>query len=89
MTSLFKKSLIGAVLAGTTALPALAAEISWIYCGDKIDPVHEKAIADWDARNPDFRIAVEVAAGNSARTRPRRWPRPARPPGSPMSGRAR
>lgn len=60
MTSLFKKSLIGAVLAGTTALPALAAEISWIYCGDKIDPVHEKAIADWDAKNPDFKIAVEV-----------------------------
>jgi len=58
--SLFKKSLIGAVLAGTTALPALAAEISWIYCGDKIDPVHEKAIADWDAKNPDFKIAVEV-----------------------------
>lgn len=60
MKSLFKKSLIGAVLAGTTALPALAAEISWIYCGDKIDPVHEKAIADWDAKNPDFKIAVEV-----------------------------
>ncbi|HQU70017.1 MAG TPA: extracellular solute-binding protein [Albidovulum sp.] len=60
MNSLIKKSLIGVVLAGTTALPTLAAEISWIYCGDKIDPVHEKAIADWDAANPDNKIAVEV-----------------------------
>lgn len=60
MTPLFKKSLIGVVLASTTALPSFAADISWIYCGDKIDPVHEKAIADWDAANADFPVKVEV-----------------------------
>ncbi|MGL4280231.1 MAG: extracellular solute-binding protein [Albidovulum sp.] len=60
MTSLIKKSLIGVALASTTALPSFAADISWIYCGDKIDPVHEKAIADWDAANPDNKIVVEV-----------------------------
>lgn len=60
MNTMLKRSLIGLALAGTTTLPVLADEISWIYCGDKIDPAHEKAIADWDAANPDFPVKVEV-----------------------------
>ena len=60
MTTLFRKSLIGLVLASSTALPALAQDISWIYCGDKIDPVHEKYIKEWEAANAGWKIAVEV-----------------------------
>lgn len=60
MTTLFRKSLIVMALAGTTALPAMAEEISWIYCGDKIDPVHEKYIKEWEAANEGWTIAVEV-----------------------------
>ena len=60
MTTLFRKGLIGMVLACTTALPAMSKDISWIYCGDAIDPVHEKAIKDWDAKNPDFKKVYEA-----------------------------
>lgn len=60
MKTLFRKSLIGAALACTTAVPALAQDISWIYCGDKIDPVHEKYVKDWEAANDGWKIAVEV-----------------------------
>ena len=60
MNTMLKRSLIGLALAGTTALPVLAEEISWIYCGDKIDPAHEKAIADWQAANEGWTVAVEV-----------------------------
>ena len=60
MKTLFRTSLIGVALAGTTALPALADEISWIYCGDRIDPAHEKYIAEWNEANPDFNVVPEV-----------------------------
>lgn len=60
MTNLFRKSLIGAALACTTAMPAFAEEISWIYCGDAMDPVHEKYIKEWEAANAGWTIAVEV-----------------------------
>ncbi|HMQ41738.1 MAG TPA: extracellular solute-binding protein [Paracoccus sp. (in: a-proteobacteria)] len=60
MTTLFRTSLIGLALAGTTALPSLAADISWIYCGDRIDPAHEKYIAEWNAANPDYPVVPEV-----------------------------
>lgn len=60
MTTLAQKSLIGLVLAATTALPAFADDISWIYCGDKIDPVHEKYIAEWEAANEGWTVTPEV-----------------------------
>ena len=60
MTTLFRKTLIGAVLASTTALPALAEDISWIYCGDKIDPIHEKYIGEWEAKNAGWKVKPEV-----------------------------
>lgn len=60
MNITLKRGLIGLALAGTTALPALAADISWIYCGDKIDPAHEKYIAEWNTANPDTPVVAEV-----------------------------
>ncbi|MFE3837433.1 ABC transporter substrate-binding protein [Pseudogemmobacter sonorensis] len=60
MTTLFRKSLISAALASTTALPAMAQDISWIYCGDSIDPVHEKYIAEWEAANEGWTVTPEV-----------------------------
>ncbi|MDO5641033.1 MAG: extracellular solute-binding protein [Paracoccus sp. (in: a-proteobacteria)] len=60
MTTLLRTSLIGLALAGTTALPAMAADISWIYCGDSIDPAHEKYIAEWNAANPDYPVKPEL-----------------------------
>lgn len=60
MTSLLRQTLIGLVLASTTALPSLAQEISWIYCGDKIDPVHEKYIKEWEAANAGWTVKAEV-----------------------------
>lgn len=60
MTTYIRKGLAAMVLAGTTALPSFAEEISWIYCGDAIDPVHEKYIKDWEAANEGWTIAVEV-----------------------------
>lgn len=60
MTNLFRKSLIGMALVCSTALPSFAEEISWIYCGDTIDPAHEKYIKEWEAANAGWTIAVEV-----------------------------
>ncbi|HBF28103.1 ABC transporter substrate-binding protein [Rhizobium sp.] len=49
-------------LLASSALPSLAADkqISWIYCGDKIDPIHEKYIKQWEDKNPGWKIAPEV-----------------------------
>ncbi len=60
MTHLLRKTLIGAALACSTALPAMAEDISWIYCGDKIDPVHEKFIKEWEAKNEGWTVTPEV-----------------------------
>jgi multiple sugar transport system substrate-binding protein len=56
------------ILAGTlallasSALSALAADkdISWIYCGDKIDPIHEKYIKEWEGKNAGWKVTPEV-----------------------------
>lgn len=52
----------GCALLAAAALPASAADkpISFIYCGDKLNPVHEKYIHEWDAQNPGSKIAYEV-----------------------------
>ena len=60
VTNQIRNGLIAVMLASTAAVPALAQEISWIYCGDSIDPVHEKYIKDWEAANAGWTIAVEV-----------------------------
>lgn len=61
----FKTSLMALALLGSTALGAMTAEaadkeISWIYCGDKIDPIHEKYIKEWEGKNPGWKVAPEV-----------------------------
>ncbi|RJE78936.1 extracellular solute-binding protein [Paracoccus sp. JM45] len=38
----------------------MADDISWIYCGDRIDPVHEKYIAEWEAANEGWTVTPEV-----------------------------
>jgi len=52
----------GALALGSTALPTLAgaADISFIYCGDAIDPVQDRAIKDWNGQNADDQVKVEV-----------------------------
>lgn len=67
MTHKLRKTLASMALAGSVAMfPALAAtsaqaeEISWIYCGDNIDPIHEKAIKEWETKNEGWTVAVEV-----------------------------
>ncbi|UJW84800.1 extracellular solute-binding protein [Devosia sp. SL43] len=49
-------------LAGSTGLATAlqAEEISFIVCGDEIDPLYVGYIEEWEAANPDFPIATEV-----------------------------
>ncbi len=57
------RGLVGvAVLLGCSALPgfAVAESISWIYCGDQLDPVHAKYIKEWEAKNDGWTVAPEV-----------------------------
>lgn len=60
MTTPVQTGLIGLMLATTSALPAFAEDISWIYCGDKIDPVHERYIAEWETANEGWTVTPEV-----------------------------
>ncbi|OHV78498.1 ABC transporter substrate-binding protein [Ensifer sp. LCM 4579] len=60
-----KAVLLTLALFGSTALGGVAAqaadqEITWIYCGDKIDPIHEKYIKEWEGRNPGWKVLPEV-----------------------------
>ncbi|EKF60893.1 extracellular solute-binding protein [Agrobacterium albertimagni AOL15] len=49
-------------LLASSALTTLAAdqEISWIYCGDVIDPIHQKYIAEWEGKNEGWKVKPEV-----------------------------
>ncbi|WP_062209458.1 extracellular solute-binding protein [Aureimonas sp. AU12] len=49
-------------LLATTALPSMAsaADISFIYCGDQIDPVQDRTIKEWNTANADDQVKVEV-----------------------------
>ena len=65
MTIQFKTGLMALALLGSTALGTMTAhaagqEISWIYCGDKIDPIHEKYIKEWEGKNPGWTVKPEV-----------------------------
>nr|WP_116288866.1 extracellular solute-binding protein [Ensifer sp. LCM 4579] len=65
MTMASKAVLLTLALFGSTALGGVAAqaadqEITWIYCGDKIDPIHEKYIKEWEGRNPGWKVLPEV-----------------------------
>jgi multiple sugar transport system substrate-binding protein len=50
------------VLAGSTGLVTAlqAEEISFIVCGDTVDPLYVEYFAEWEAANPDYPIAPEV-----------------------------
>lgn len=49
-------------LLASSALTTLAAdqEISWIYCGDVIDPIHQKYITEWEGKNEGWKVKPEV-----------------------------
>ncbi|HEV7346432.1 MAG TPA: extracellular solute-binding protein [Devosia sp.] len=50
-------------LSGSTALATTAAQaetISFILCGDQIYPSQERAIADWEAANPEYPVDVQL-----------------------------
>jgi multiple sugar transport system substrate-binding protein len=88
-TGLIALALLGSTALGTMTAHAADKEISWIYCGDKIDPIHEKYIKEWEGKNEGWKIAVEVVGWSSARTRQRRSPQQARRLAWLMSARAR
>lgn len=65
MNTVLKTGLVGLALLGSTALTTMTAhaadnEISWIYCGDTLDPIHKKYIGEWEAKNSGWKIAPEV-----------------------------
>ncbi len=65
MTIAYKATFLTLALLGSTALGSIAAqaadqEISWIYCGDTIDPIHEKYIKEWEGKNPGWKVTPEV-----------------------------
>ena len=49
-------------LLASTALPSIASakDISFIYCGEAINPVHAKAFKEWNDKNPDAKVAPEL-----------------------------
>jgi multiple sugar transport system substrate-binding protein len=58
------KILLASVLAltGSTGLAgvAVAEEINIILCGDTVTPVYLDLFKEWDAANPDYKVAAEV-----------------------------
>lgn len=48
------------LMAGTALAMAADQTISWIYCGDTIDPIHQKYIKEWEAKNPGWSVAPEL-----------------------------
>ncbi|MDE3821517.1 extracellular solute-binding protein [Sinorhizobium meliloti] len=65
MTIAYKATFLTLALLGSTALGSVAAQaadqqISWIYCGDTIDPIHEKYIKEWEGKNPGWKVTPEV-----------------------------
>ncbi|WP_027997757.1 ABC transporter substrate-binding protein [Sinorhizobium arboris] len=65
MTIAYKATCLTLALLGSTAFGSIAAqaadqEISWIYCGDTIDPIHEKYIKEWEGKNPGWKVTPEV-----------------------------
>ncbi|WP_422785533.1 ABC transporter substrate-binding protein [Roseibium algae] len=53
-------ALVGATFANVLGAQAADQDITWIYCGDKIDPIHEKYIDQWEAANEGWTVTPEV-----------------------------
>lgn len=51
-----------AALLASVAVPSLAsaADISFIYCGDAVDKNQKSFIDEWNTKNPDNKVAVEL-----------------------------
>jgi multiple sugar transport system substrate-binding protein len=65
VNTVLKTGLLAVAMLGSTALTAVTAhaadnEISWIYCGDTLDPIHQKYITEWEGKNPGWKVAAEV-----------------------------
>lgn len=48
------------LVAGTALAMAADQTISWIYCGDTIDPIHQKYIKEWEGKNPGWSVKPEL-----------------------------
>lgn len=48
------------LMAGTALAMAADQTISWIYCGDTIDPIHEKYIKEWEGKNAGWSVKPEL-----------------------------
>lgn len=48
------------LMAGTALAMAADQTISWIYCGDTIDPIHQKYIKEWEDKNPGWSVKPEL-----------------------------
>ncbi len=48
------------LMAGTALAMAADQTISWIYCGDSIDPIHQKYIKEWESKNPGWSVKPEL-----------------------------
>ncbi|MFC5445885.1 ABC transporter substrate-binding protein [Rhizobium halophytocola] len=53
-------AMMGSTMLGTLSVHAADKEITWIYCGDKIDPIHEKYIKEWESKNEGWKVSPEV-----------------------------
>ena len=49
-----------AMLMAGTALAMADQTISWIYCGDAIDPIHQKYIKEWESKNAGWSVKPEL-----------------------------
>ena len=48
------------LMAGTALAMAADKTISWIYCGDSIDKIHEKYIKEWEGKNAGWSVKPEL-----------------------------
>lgn len=48
------------LMAGTALAMAADQTISWIYCGDSIDKIHDKYIKEWEAKNAGWSVKPEL-----------------------------
>ena len=59
-----KTKLLAGVAFALTSLPGIAAAedkvISYLSCGDKMQPAHEEFIKTWEAANAGYKIQAEV-----------------------------
>ncbi len=62
MSILTKVTLSAAAMfmAGTALAMAADHTISWIYCGDSIDPIHQKFIKEWESKNAGWSVKPEL-----------------------------